>query len=349
MTQPSLKLLDLAVVEGLEVASGVVVLEDALEAGGARALAVGGLALSLAVGDLEAGDLLAVELLFAVGGDTGLATGVVAGGLLALRLVEGKLDAAAVAELGVDSLEHLALGVHGRGVASTPASGVPVVHVPRETVVGTVSRVVAAPHAVGVSRAKADLVAGGEAEGPVGDAVPVGTVDAVSSGEGTVATVTGVVAAGENAAGRGESTHVVVVAEVTDVLGSDEHPEVVGVPVVDDVAHVAGVLLAVHLTEAGGPAVAGDHGFLDVVVDADLGLLGGVADVLTFASAEGLVVALVAIVQRAVGVEALAGGLARFVTGMTVGHVVHVAGFTDFGGHLFGAHGGEEAKGELHG
>merc|ERR1719258_116363 len=155
MTQPSLKLLDLAVVEGLEVASGVVVLEDALEAGGARALAVGGLALSLAVGDLEAGDLLAVELLFAVGGDTGLATGVVAGGLLALRLVEGKLDAAAVAELGVDSLEHLALGVHGRGVASTPASGVPVVHVPRETVVGTVSRVVAAPHAVGVSRAKA--------------------------------------------------------------------------------------------------------------------------------------------------------------------------------------------------
>merc|ERR1719258_747470 len=107
MTQPSLKLLDLAVVEGLEVASGVVVLEDALEAGGARALAVGGLALSLAVGDLEAGDLLAVELLEAVGGDAGLAAGVVAGGLLALRLVEGKLDAAAVAELGVDSLEQV--------------------------------------------------------------------------------------------------------------------------------------------------------------------------------------------------------------------------------------------------
>merc|ERR1719258_463854 len=234
MTQPSLKLLDLAVVEGLEVASGVVVLEDALEAGGARALAVGGLALSLAVGDLEAGDLLAVELLEAVGGDAGLAAGVVAGGLLALRLVEGKLDAAAVAELGVDSLEHLALRVHGRGVASTPASGVPVVHVPRETVVGTVSRVVAAPHAVGVSRAKADLVAGGETEGPVGDAVPVGTVDAVSSGEGTVAAVTGVVAAGEHLAGGGEGTHVVVVTLVVGVLGTDEHPEVVGVPVVDD-------------------------------------------------------------------------------------------------------------------
>ena len=102
--------------------------------------------------------------------------------------------------LGEDKLVHGALAVHVVDVASTPASGVPVVHVPRETVVGTVSRVVAAPHAVGVSRAEADLVAGGEAEGPVGDAVPVGTVDAVSSGEGTVATVTGVVAAVEDTA-----------------------------------------------------------------------------------------------------------------------------------------------------
>merc|ERR1719258_121740 len=341
MTQPSLKLLDLAVVEGLEVASGVVVLEDALEAGGARALAVGGLALSLAVGDLEAGDLLAVELLEAVGGDAGLAAGVVAGGLLALRLVEGKLDAAAVAEFGVDSLEHLALRVHGRGVASTPASGVPVVHVPRETVVGTVSRVVAAPHAVGVSRAKADLVAGGEAE------VPVGTVDAVSSGEGTVAAVTGVVAAGEDLAGGGEGTHVVVVTLVVGVLGTDEHPEVVGVPVVDDGAHVTSVVAGIVLVEAAGPAL--DDGFLDVVVDADLGLLGDVLAVVLFASAEGLVVALVAIVQGAVGVEALAGGEARLVTGQAVGEVVHVGCFTDFGGHLFGRDDGDESEGELHG
>merc|ERR1712100_614115 len=125
----------------------------------------------------------------------------------------------------------------------------------------------------------------------------------------------------------GEGANVVIVAEVTGVLGGDEHPHVVGVPVGDDVAHVTAVLGAVDLAEVLGPAArAGDDGFLDVVVDADLGFLGGVGDVLGFAGAEGLVVALVAVVEGAVGVVALARGKARLVAGMTVGHVVHVGG-----------------------
>ena len=73
---------DLAVGEGLLVASDVVVAKGAFELGVADALAVGDLAVSLAVVDLVANDLLAVELLEAVGGNGGLAVDVVARSLL---------------------------------------------------------------------------------------------------------------------------------------------------------------------------------------------------------------------------------------------------------------------------
>ena len=130
------------------------------------------------------------------------------------------------------------------------------------------------------------------------------------------------------------------------VLGGDEHPVVGGVPVGDDLGHLTVVLGTVVLVEEYLPAR--DDGLLDVVVDTNLGLSGGVEDVLGLAGAEGLVVLLVAIVEGAVGVEALAGGDASAVTGTTVGDEVHVGGFGDFGGHLFGGHEGEDAGGDLH-
>jgi hypothetical protein len=111
---------------------------------------------------------------------------------------------------------------------------------------------------------------------------------------------------------------------------------VVGVPVTDHVAHVTTVLGSVGRVEAYTPAA--EDRFLDIMVNANLGLGGGVADVLGFTSAERLVILLVAIVERAVGVAANGGRHASLVVGSTVGDVVHVAGFCDLSGHLFGGH-----------
>lgn len=87
---------------------------------------------------------------------------------------------------------------------------------------------------------------------------------------------------------------------------------------------------------------------LNVVVDADLGFLGGVGNVNFLAGAERLVVLFVAVVERAVGVEALANGEAALVTGAPVGDKMHVARFFDHGGHLFGGGKRQEAGEELH-
>ena len=50
-----------------------------------------------------------------------------------------------------------------------------------------------------------------------------------------------------------------------------------------------------------------------------------------------------ALLRLTVEVEALAGGLASLVTGVAVGDVMHVAGFSDLGGHFLGAHSNQEA------
>ena len=240
-----------------------------------------------------------------------------------------------ITELGEDELVHVGLGVHVVGQASTPAGSVPVVHMPGETVVVVVAGVIV-PYTEGVCGAKADLVVGRETEGPVNDAIPVSAMDAVGGGKSAVTTVAAVVAAREHTAGGSEGSDVVVVATVTSVLGSDEHPVVVGVPVTDHVAHVTTVLGSVGLVEAYMPAA--ENRFLDIMMNSNLGLGGSVADVRGFAGAERLVVLLIAIVERAVGVAANRGRHASLVTGSTVGDVVHVAGFCDLSGHLFGGH-----------
>jgi len=247
-------------------------------------------------------------------------------------------NTAAVAELCHYDFVHVALAIHVVGVASTPASVVVVVHVPRQFVVVRLTGGVTTPKAESVSRLKANLVVGGETERPVSDAVPVGTVDAVCTAKGTVTRVSAVVASGEDTARWGESANVVVVATIIYVLSGDEHPIVVGVPVTDDVAHVTAVLGTVLLIKTHTPT--GKVFLRDVVVNANLGFFGGVGDVLGFTSAQRFVVPLVAIVERAVGVGADVGGDTGVITRGTVSDVVHVGRFSDLGGHLFGSHEG---------
>jgi len=344
------------VLEGLLVARSVVVAKGALEGAVAYALA--------AVANLLAVEVLLEHTVEGFGEDLGLAVGVHAGGGSTGGVVKNASGVsggvgggggggvggggltAAVAQLCSYNLVHVMFVVHAVSKACTPASIVVVVHVPGETVVVGLAGRVAAPETESIGGGKADLVVSGETEGPVDYTVPVRAVDAVSTAKGTVARVSAVVATREHTLGGGESTEVVVVATVVHVLGGDEHPVVVGVPVANDVAHVTTVLGTVSFVKAKRPAR--NESLRDVVVDADLGFLRGVCYVLGFTIAEGFVVLLVAIVERAVGVEALVDREAGVVTGSAVGHVLHVGGFGYFGSHLFGGHEGEEEGGNLH-
>ena len=109
------------------------------------------------------------------------------------------------------------------------------------------------------------------------------------------------------------------------------------------------VLSTVAFVETSGPALVLDVLFGDVVVDADLGFRGGVGHVLGLTGAEGLVVLLVAIVERAVGVLANTSSEAGLVALVPVGDVVHVAGFSDLGGHLLSSGERQECESEFHG